>query len=55
VVEPPPAGCDLALAIELVRPLPDDLAEIRAKSRTTLEKTALSKRTPAWTLAIVVR
>jgi predicted CXXCH cytochrome family protein len=53
-VEPPPAGCDLALAIELVRPMPDDLAEIRAKSRTTLETTALSKRTPAWTLAIVV-
>src|SRR5450755_4374103 len=50
----PGAQIDLALAIELVRPLPDDLAEIRAKSRTTLEKTALSKRTPAWTLAILV-
>jgi hypothetical protein len=53
-VEPPPPGCDLALAMELVRPLPDDLAEIRAKSRTTLEATVLSKRGPAWMLAIVL-
>ena len=53
-VEPPPPDCDLALAIELVRPLPDDLEEIRAKSRTSLEATALSKRAPAWTLAIVI-
>src|SRR5437899_5053064 len=54
MVEPPPAGYDLALAIDLALPLPDDLAEIRANSRTTLEKTVLSKRTPAWTLAVVV-
>src|SRR5207302_3310005 len=53
-VEPPPPGCDLALAIELVRPLPDDLAAIRAKSRTSLEATALSKRGPAWILAIIL-
>src|SRR5205814_210060 len=53
-VEPPPPGCDLALAIELVRPLPDDLAAIRAKSRTSLEATVLSKRGPAWMLAIIL-
>ena len=53
-VEPPPSGCELALAIELVRQLPDDLAEIRAKSRTSLEQTVLSKRGPAWMLAIVL-
>src|SRR6266446_4549270 len=53
-VEPPPPGCDLALAIELVRPLPDDLAAIRAKSRTSLEATVLSKRGPAWILAIIL-
>jgi predicted CXXCH cytochrome family protein len=52
-VEPPPAGAELALAIELVRPLPDDLAGIKAKSRITLEETVLSKRGPAWILAIV--
>ena len=52
--EPAPEGYDLALAVERTRPLPDDLAEIKAKSRTTLEKTGLSRRTPAWTLAIVI-
>src|ERR1700693_3170703 len=40
-VEPPPPDCDLALAIELARPLTDDLEEIRAKSRMSLEATAL--------------
>jgi predicted CXXCH cytochrome family protein len=51
-VEPQPAGSDLALAIELARPMPDDLAEIKAKSRTTLDESGLSRRTPAWTLAL---
>jgi predicted CXXCH cytochrome family protein len=53
-VETPPEGADLALAIELKRPLPDDLAEIRTRSRMTLEATGLSKRRPAWVLAFVV-
>jgi predicted CXXCH cytochrome family protein len=53
-VEPPPSGYDLALSIELVRSLPDDLEEIKAKSRTSLEETVLSKRGPAWILAIVL-
>jgi predicted CXXCH cytochrome family protein len=53
-VEPPPPGCDLALAIERARPMPDDLTEIKAKSRTTLEQSGLSRRTPAWTLAIII-
>ena len=53
-VESPPAGYDLALAIERTRPMPDDLAEIKAKSRTTLEQSGLSRRTPAWTLVIVI-
>src|SRR5437764_13572244 len=53
-VEPPPPGCDLALAIELVRPLPDDWGAIRAKSRTSLEATSSSKPAPAWILAIVL-
>ena len=53
-VEAPPAGADVALAIELKRPLPDDLAEIRIRSRMTLEATGLSKRRPAWVLAGVV-
>ncbi len=45
-VEPPPPGYDLALAIELVRPLPDDLAEIRAKSRTSLEESGAVEARP---------
>jgi predicted CXXCH cytochrome family protein len=53
-VEPPPEGYDLAIAIELTRPMPDDLAEIKAKSRTTLEQSGLSRRTPAWTLALII-
>ncbi len=53
-VEAPPAGADVALAIELTRPLPDDLAEIKTRSRMTLDATGLSKRRPAWVLAILV-
>jgi hypothetical protein len=53
-VEPAPAGVDLALSVELVRPLPDDLAEIRARSRTSLEATGIGKRAPAWALLLIV-
>ena len=53
-VEPAPADADLALSIELARPLPDDLEEIRARSRTTLEATGLAKRAPAWALFLIV-
>jgi len=53
-VEPPPAGADLAIAIELLRPLPDDLAEIRNRSRLSLAATGLAKRAPAWLLALTV-
>lgn len=53
-VETPPDGADAALAIEMVRPLPDDLAEIRTRSRMTLAATRLSKRRPAWVLAAII-
>lgn len=53
-VEPPPAGTDLAIAVELLRPLPDDLSEIRNRSRLSLAATGLAKRVPAWTLALIV-
>ena len=53
-VESAPEGYDVALAIELVRPLPDDLAGIRANSRLSLAVTGLSKRAPAWALAIFI-
>jgi len=53
-VEAPPAGADLAIAVELLRPLPDDLAEIKSRSRMSLAATWLSKRVPAWTLALLL-
>jgi len=53
-VEPAPEGYPVALAIELVRPLPDDLAGIRANSRLSLAVTGLSKRSPAWALAVFI-
>ena len=54
VVENPPPGVDLALAVELVRPLPDSLAEIVAKSRFSLDAGGISKRSMAWTGLFVV-
>ncbi len=53
-VETPPAGADLAIAIELLRPLADDLAEIRNRSRLSLAATGLAKRAPSWLLALIV-
>ncbi len=51
-VEPAPDGIDLALTIELVRPLPDD-AEVRA-TRTSLRQTWLTQRVPALLLFLAV-
>ncbi len=48
-VEEPSEGYDLALAAELVRPLPDTLSEIVANSRFTLAGGGVSKRALAWT------
>ena len=53
-VEEPPAGCDLALCHELVRPLPDGLSELTARSRFTLDAEGVSKRTMAWVAFIVI-
>jgi hypothetical protein len=53
-VEPPPPGADLAIAIELLRPLPDDLSEIKNRSRLSLAATGLAKRKPAWILFTTV-
>ena len=53
-VENPPPGVDLAIAVELVRPLPDSLAEIVAKSRFSLDAGGISKRSMAWTGLFVV-
>ncbi len=53
-VETPPSGADLALAVELKRPLPDDLADIKVRSRMTLTAAGLAKRKPAWLILGVV-
>src|SRR4029453_19523402 len=53
VVEAPPEGADIALAIELKRPLPDDLAEIKTRSRMTLAATGFSQGRPGWGFAVV--
>jgi hypothetical protein len=53
-VDAPPAGVDLTITYELVRPLPDELSEIVAKSRFSLDAGGASKRGVAWTLFIVV-
>ena len=52
-VEEPPAGCDLALSYELVRPLPDTVA-IADKSRLSLDATGISKRALAWLAFAVI-
>lgn len=50
----PPAGKELMLTVELVRPLGDQLAELKERSRTRLEATWLSKRRTSWALFLVV-
>ena len=53
-VEEPAAGCDLALSYELVRPLPDGVSEIAAKSRLSLDAGGVSKRAMAWLAFFVI-
>jgi hypothetical protein len=48
-VEAPPPGHDVALAYELVRPLPDSLSGIVEKSRMSLADGGISKRSMAYT------
>ena len=54
VVETPPPGYDLALSCELVRPLPDDLSEIKSRSRFSLTPGGISKRAVSWGLFGVI-
>ncbi len=56
-VTPEPAldeGHDFGLAIELVQAVPEDLADLRQRSRTLLSDTWLSKRGLAWALFLLV-
>ena len=57
VVEPPAdkaTGVALALAIELVRPLGNDLELLVKRSRLSLEQTWLSRRWASWVLTVLV-
>ena len=47
VIDAPP-GYDLALSVELVRPLSDDLAKLKARTVKSLAATGMSKRRWAW-------
>jgi hypothetical protein len=53
-VEEPPAGADLALSYELVRPLPEGITEIAAKSRLSLDASGVSKRSLAWLAFVLI-
>ncbi len=53
IIDPPP-GKDVAVTVELVRQLGDDLEKLQARSRTTLAAAGPSKRLWAWVLAVVV-
>jgi predicted CXXCH cytochrome family protein len=53
VVEPP-AGKDFMVTVEMVRPLGDQLEQLKARSRTRLESTWLSKRRTSWALFLVL-
>lgn len=48
MVLPTPSSADLALSVELMEPLQDDLADVRANLRTGLSGTWLSKRALSW-------
>ncbi|MSP87726.1 MAG: hypothetical protein EXQ92_02770 [Alphaproteobacteria bacterium] len=50
----PGEGEDAAIQVELVRPFGDDLAQLRARSRTSLGASWLGKRGVSWGLAALV-
>lgn len=47
LIDPPP-GYDIALSVELVRPLSDDLAKLKSRTVKSLAATGISKRLWAW-------
>ncbi len=50
----PPEGRSLAVTVELVRPMGDDLQKLMARSRLGLEHTGLSRRAYSWVSALLV-
>ena len=52
--EPPAAGFDAAVVVELVDPAEDDLQRLKRTSRVGLERTRLGKRLPSWLLFLLI-
>jgi predicted CXXCH cytochrome family protein len=52
-VAEPPDGKDLAITVELLRPLGDDYAQLAERSRISLAEAAWSKRGLSWTLFVL--
>jgi hypothetical protein len=50
----PPEGRALAVTVELVRPMGDDLQKLLARSRLGLDRTGLSRRAYSWILGLLV-
>ncbi|MGQ0676341.1 MAG: FHA domain-containing protein [Rhodospirillales bacterium] len=50
----PPEGRKLAVTVELVRPMGDDLEKLLARSRLGLDRTRLSRRAWSWGLSLLV-
>ncbi len=50
----PPEDRTLAVTVELVRPMGDDMQKLVARSRLGLERTGLSRRVYSWALALLV-
>jgi predicted CXXCH cytochrome family protein len=50
----PPEGSDLALTVELVRPLADNLSELKARSQTSFDDVWSSRRRFSWLLGLII-
>jgi len=49
-----PEGVDLSLTVELITPLAEELDELKARNRTSLEDAWLNRRRLSWALALLV-
>ena len=54
VVVPPPPEADVAVTVELVRPLAEGIDRLKARSCLTLSDAGLGKRRAAWAATLVV-
>ena len=53
-VAKPPEGTELALTVELVRPLADTLTELKARSRVSFDEIWFSRRRLSWLLGLII-